>query len=204
MDNLRKMAGDTMKILLFAFILHKTVHSSWNDARSSYLDIYNLYYNSGTSLTDIIPVENQSHPIRVKMSLSLNSLNNFDAVKGQIEISGNMELSWVDEKINQIDFSSYAVDSVLIDQDKAWSPSIVLVNAVDTVKNIGDNTYKLKYDIATQTVHWHPRVLLRCSCKPDVTFYPFDRQVCDFTYTAWGYKTTEVRLQLTRGDWDTR
>lgn len=178
--------------------------NTFTDYRKVYATIYNHYYNNGTSLTDIIPVNNQSNPIVVQVGMALDSLNNFDAVLGQIEISGSMQLQWEDEVVfDLLALGTYTVDSVLIDYDKAWSPSIVLVNAVDTVKNIGDTTYKLKYTPLNRTVEWQPRVLLRGSCTADVTYYPFDRQVCNFTYTAWGYTSDEITLQLMSNEWDT-
>lgn len=179
---------------------------TWQDYRSAYYDIYNHYYNSGTSLRDIIPVENQSSAIIVQLGLTLNSLNGFDAVLGQIDISGSMKLSWTDEIVfNTYTLESYIQDSsILIDYDKAWSPFMVLINAVDTVKHVGDTTYKLRYSPKEETVEWEPRVLLRGSCTPDVTFYPFDRQECDFTYTAWGYTSEEIKLQAISSEWDLR
>lgn len=179
---------------------------TWQDYRSAYYDIYNHYYNNGTSLRDIIPVENQSSAIIVQLGLTLNSLNGFDAVLGQIDISGSMKLSWTDEIVfNTYTLESYIQDSsILIDYDKAWSPFMVLINAVDTVKHVGDTTYKLRYSPKEETVEWEPRVLLRGSCTPDVTFYPFDRQECDFTYTAWGYTSEEIKLQAISSEWDLR
>lgn len=177
---------------------------TYSDYRTVYQTIYDHYYNSGTSLTDIIPVTNQSKTMVVQLGMALSSLNSFDAVLGQIEISGSMRLQWEDEVVyDTYSLTSYDVDYVLIDYDKAWSPSIVLVNAVDTVKNIGDTTYKLKYTPANRTVEWEPRLLLRGSCTPDVTYYPFDRQVCGFTYTAWGYYSEEITLLLMSNEWDT-
>jgi hypothetical protein len=202
-----------MKLLKngFVFFLHVVFITfahvncqTWNAYRSAYETIYNHYYNNGTSLIDIVPIVNQSNPMTVQMGLALNSLNGFDAVLGQIDISGSMKLQWTDEVV----FTTYtslagnSLDAILIDYDKAWSPSLVLVNAVDTVKNIGDTTYKLMYNPDDQTVKWEPRILLRGSCTPDVTYYPFDRQVCDFTYTAWGYMSEEIRLQIMTTEWD--
>lgn len=196
-----------IKTALHVLILLLVVHQgqgqdAWTDTRTAYEDIYLHYYNDGTSLTDIVPVVDQSTPMYVTMTMSLSSLNGFDAVKGQMDISGSMLLEWSDEVV----FQTYLfgnVTEVLIDYDKAWSPSIVLVNAVDTVKNIGDTTYKLRYLPGENKVQWQPRVLLRASCAPDVTYYPFDRQVCDFTYTAWGHTSEEIRLLVPSAEWDT-
>ena len=192
----------THGFILLILLGHSTSQDLWDDVANAYTAIYDHYYNDGTSLTDVIPVVNNSMPMSVSMTMSLSSLNGFDAVKGQIDVSGSMLLEWNDNVVfANLELSS--VSEVLIDYDKAWSPSIVLVNAVDTIKEIGDKTYKLKYLPARNIVEWHPRVLLRASCSPDVTFYPFDRQVCDFTYTAWGHTSQEIELVVNPNPWDT-
>ena len=192
--------------ILFTCVL---CQNTWLVAASNYAILYEQYYNSGTSVTDIIPVDNQNNGIEVTMSLSLDSLNGYDAVKGQIDISGSISLQWVDESAQLInnygsgsDFDQAGSDKIIIDPDKAWTPSLVLINAVDTVTDIGDTTYKLRYSISTETVTWEPRVLLRASCSPDVTYYPFDRQSCFFTYTAWGFTTSEIDLRIGISEWD--
>jgi len=152
--------------------------------------------------------------MNVNVSITLSSLNGFDAVSGQIDISASMYLVWSDEVIEDQYLDSFiaigATLEVLMDYDKAWAPNIVLVNAVDTVKGIGDLSYMLRYTMVRESwtkkyvkVDWQPRMLLRASCTPDVTYYPFDRQVCDFTYTAWGYYSSEVKLNLLSSEWDT-
>lgn len=182
--------------------LYQRASSEWRAIRKSYSIIYNHYYNNGTSLTDIIPVVNQNQHITVRLSMALNSLNGFDAVAGHIDISGSIKLQWLDEITFATESAPSGISSILIDYDKAWTPSIVLVNAVDTIKNIGESTYKLDYNPQTGNVQWQPRILLRASCTPDVKYYPFDRQVCDFTYTAWGYSSEEIKLAVTSSEWD--
>ncbi|XP_052225083.1 acetylcholine receptor subunit beta-type unc-29-like [Dreissena polymorpha] len=145
------------------------------------------------------------------MAMKLTSLNGFDAVAGQIDIAGSMSMSWMDIIQPPIRGKSEVIlGTVLIDYENAWSPRVVLTNAVDTVKDIADTTYKLRYTFSevasgnyTANVTWEPRVLLRASCEPDVTFYPFDRQVCDVTYTAWAYTKDEVKLIVPTSEWDT-
>ncbi|WAR20908.1 ACH2-like protein [Mya arenaria] len=208
--------------LLILFLRFLLIHGQYGDTaatvdwatqRSIYKGIYSHYYNNGTPLADIVPVSDLANgALQVNMSMTLASLNGFDAVSGQIDISGSMLLEWEDEVVastlvgSLLNTTPGVSADVLVDYDKAWAPNIVLVNAVDTVKDIGDTSYKLRYSLAypnTATVNWEPRILLRASCTPDVTFYPFDRQVCDFTYTAWGYLSGEITLSVTSSEWDT-
>ena len=198
-------------LIVYVFLFKKciTAQNTWDTAVANYEALYNFYDNSGTSLTDIIPVNDQTRAIEVRMGLALDSLNGYDAVKGQIDISGSISLEWTDEAsllmaaTDGTRFKYFTNDIIIIDYDKAWTPSLVLLNAVDTVKNVGDTTYKLRFSMSNGTVTWRPRVLLRASCQPDVTYYPFDRQNCSFTYTAWGYTSNEIDLKVIRNEWDT-
>lgn len=194
-------------VYVFHFIKCITGQNTWSTAVANYETLYNFYDNSGTSLTDIIPLNDQTRAMEVRVGLALDSLNGYDAVKGQIDISGSISLEWTDEASQLMAttdrFKYFTDDIIVIDYDKAWTPSLVLLNAVDTVKNVGDTTYKLRFSMSNGTVTWRPRVLLRASCRPDVTYYPFDRQNCSFTYTAWGYTSNEIDLRVTRDEWDT-
>jgi len=201
--------------LMLMFALLSTVNPEFIAQRAGYQKIFSHYYNNGTTLTDIIPLkDHKAGPMNVNVSMTLSSLNGFDAVSGQIDIAGVMYLEWYDEVIEDEYLQSLIAlgDTleVLMDYDKAWAPNIVLVNAVDTVKDIGDLSYMLRYRMVRDSsttqyvrVDWQPRILLRASCSPDVTYYPFDRQVCDFTYTAWGYFSSEIKLNVLTSEWDT-
>ncbi|XP_060576307.1 acetylcholine receptor subunit beta-type lev-1-like [Ruditapes philippinarum] len=48
---------------------------------------------------------------------------------------------------------------------------------------------------------WQPKVIMKAACKPDVEYYPFDRQKCSFVYTAWGYTTSEIILDSAQSEW---
>jgi len=190
-------------------------NAGFNAQRVGYEKIFTHYYNNGTPLTDIIPLKDHTAgPMNVNVSMTMSSMNGYDAVSGQIDISASMYLVWYDEVIEDQYLDSIITIGetleVLMDYDKAWAPNIVLVNAVDTVKDIGDLSYMLRYTMVRESstkkyvkVDWHPRMLLRASCTPDVTYYPFDRQVCDLTYTAWGYFSREVKLNVLKSEWDT-
>ena len=187
----------------------------WSAQRLAYKAIYEHYYNSGVTLTSIVPLLNESNgALHINISMSMTSLNGFDAVSGLIDISGEMYLEWFDEVVADEYVSSLlnVGDSldILIEYDKAWTPNLVLVNDIKSVRDIGEESYLLWYELsypsATEKiakVSWRPRFLLQASCSPDVTYYPFDRQECDFTFTAWGYRSPFVTLNILTSEWDT-
>lgn len=61
-------------------------------------------------------------------------------------------------------------------------------------------------------VFWSPPVRLRSSCKVDITYFPFDTQICSMKFGSWTYDKAQVDLQkqstevdvssyVTNGEW---
>ena len=75
-----------------------TANAEFSAQRAGYEKMFTYYYNNGTPLTDIIPLKNHTAgPMNVNVSMTLSSLNGFDAVSGQIDISASVYLVWSDE-----------------------------------------------------------------------------------------------------------
>ncbi len=43
-------------------------------------------------------------------------------------------------------------------------------------------------------VKWEPGGVFKTMCQIDITYYPFDEQVCDLTFGAWSYYTSKMNL----------
>ena len=43
------------------------------------------------------------------------------------------------------------------------------------------------------TVFWPPIVRFRCACKVDITYFPFDDQICHMKMGSWAYDGYQVR-----------
>ena len=46
-------------------------------------------------------------------------------------------------------------------------------------------------------VFWPPIVRMRSSCKMDITFFPFDDQVCKLKLGSWAYDGFQVQYFVT-------
>ena len=63
------------------------------------------------------------------------------------------------------------------------------------------------------TVFWSPPARLRSSCKVDITFFPFDGQLCKMKFGSWTYDQAQVDITnkstmvdmsnyVTNGEWE--
>jgi len=54
-------------------------------------------------------------------------------------------------------------------------------------------------------VTWIPPSIMKSTCKLDLTYYPFDQQICDLKFGSWTYNGHKLDLKLNndRGDTST-
>lgn len=47
------------------------------------------------------------------------------------------------------------------------------------------------------SIRWEPGGVFKTMCNIDITYYPFDEQVCDLVFGSWSYYTTKMNLSTT-------
>ena len=99
---------------------------------------------------------------------------------------------WFDERLiwNQSDYNY--LDKIRLPCNKIWLPDIVLYNSADDYT--GEYMQSKAMVKPTGSVFWPPPVKLRSSCKIDVTYFPFDDQVCFLKFGSWTYSGLQVDL----------
>ncbi|VDP43469.1 unnamed protein product, partial [Heligmosomoides polygyrus] len=64
-----------------------------------------------------------------------------------------------------------------------------------------DSTYKSNEVVySTGEVNWVPPGIFRASCKMDITFFPFDDQVCHLKFGSWTYNGNALDLRIITAD----
>ncbi|KAK3610992.1 hypothetical protein CHS0354_017869 [Potamilus streckersoni] len=192
-----------MAVLYLRFLMIYST-SDYERVQHNYEKILGYYDSDDTkkSSTSVIPIPDQTQTLEVTMGMNLYALSGFDAVAGQIEVVGSIQMSWYNERdTSNVDTSTLAI--YVVPLSVMWTPSVVLVNAIDTVEKVGSSTYRPRYNLYTGFVEWNPRVILKAACDPDVTYYPFDRQTCSFIFTPWNYNSQQINLTLSSSTIDT-
>ena len=60
---------------------------------------------------------------------------------------------------------------------------------------ISDSKLRIRVE-QTGSVIWSPTNIFTTNCVTDVTYYPFDTQMCDIMMTSWGYTKNEMKFQV--------
>ena len=182
---------------------------SFVDSKTLYEEFVRFYRNDGLTLANLIPNADQSDPLEVLLTMSLYSIDEFNIDKGHISLTGSIIIEWDDQTMaansgqltNQYSKDGFEGFSIWLSPKDVWVPSLQLSNGVIGVKNIGDETYKVRYHVFDGRMMWHPKVNIRITCTSDMTYYPFDQHTCSFNVTSWDYKSNEVLLDLAQSDW---
>ena len=202
-----KMRAVIIRTASICFLFLQCIHgnTSFLNQVANYINLISAYnYGNEYDTVDVIPLEDVSRVMEVNVAFSLFAINGFDEVAGKMDLVAAINLTWIDESplITSSVFTIKDRESFLVPYDKIWTPKLVLENAVGETTEVGDQSYLCSFNMKTYRVTWKPRVMVSGACTPDVTYYPFDKQECSFTYTGWGFRADEMSLIAISNEWD--
>ncbi|XP_061175707.1 neuronal acetylcholine receptor subunit beta-3-like [Saccostrea echinata] len=93
-------------------------------------------------------------------------------------------------------FTLFVLGTVIITVfflDYLWKPSLVLSNSVESLKELGDQSYRIRIDNYGNH-EWVVGIVSKTACSVDITYYPFDKQSCNITFNPWGYTQDQIDL----------
>uniref|UniRef100_A0A1I8G3V5 Neur_chan_LBD domain-containing protein n=1 Tax=Macrostomum lignano TaxID=282301 RepID=A0A1I8G3V5_9PLAT len=107
---------------------------------------------------------------------------------------------WHDERLHWSPENYSGLAVLRVPCQKLWLPDIVLYNSADDFTT-GYMQSKAMVD-CNGTVFWPPPAKLRSTCKIDITYFPFDDQVCTMKFGSWTYDGFQVNITKKREEVD--
>lgn len=146
------------------------------------------------------PVYNASHAVVVKFGFTLTQIADMDEVNQVLTTNVWIEQEWEDERLKWNPRDYNGLEKVRIPCDKIWLPDIVLYNSADDFTT----GYMQSKAMVSNTgiVFWPPPAKLRSSCKIDITYFPFDDQMCKMKFGSWIYDGFQVDVTNRSADVD--
>ncbi|XP_052065626.1 neuronal acetylcholine receptor subunit alpha-6-like [Mytilus californianus] len=146
----------------------------------------------------IRPGDDQSLATRVNVSFNLGAIQEFDEVNGKFAVIGFFRITWHDSRMtwNTLDYNNTHTLTFL--QDDVWKPTLVITNPFCKIDQIGKDFMTVRY-FSNGLAYWTPGEILISSCSVDITYFPFDEQICTIRLMAWGTLSNEILLQSFNG-----
>ncbi|XP_048745389.1 acetylcholine receptor subunit delta-like [Ostrea edulis] len=142
----------------------------------------------------IRPVYDQDETIYIYTTFYLSSIVEVDAVQQRLVTTAHLGISWTDELL-QWDESSTGIERLYFKQKDIWTPDVVLMNGVKKFEELGGEFYYVEV-IPDGTVYWYPYQIFESKCDIDITYFPFDTQICNFVFVSWSFLKSELNITL--------
>ncbi|XP_061189725.1 neuronal acetylcholine receptor subunit alpha-3-like [Saccostrea echinata] len=141
----------------------------------------------------IRPVRDYSTAVQMDVSLFLFSINKLDEVQEKLVTTAYLELVWIDEYLTWDPEDHEGIEHFYIPQKEIWTPDIVLKGGFTRFQELGGDFYYLDLDSDGQ-ITWLPYEVFESRCPIDITYFPFDEQICSISFVIWSYARDEVEI----------
>ena len=137
------------------------------------------------------PIRNQSDTLTVQIGLDLVSIQEFEEKDERISYTGILIMLWKDELFTWDPDKYGGVKNIEVDSTRLWIPHITNTNAVGSVDQIS-NDWQMVNVTYQGFVTYGVGNVFTSSCHVDVTYYPWDRQSCEFNFLLVNYDLSKL------------
>lgn len=167
--------------------IDKSAHATWtSDGEKA---IRGSKLNTATYDRLVRPVET----VAVQAGLHLMTIDTLDIKSMTNSMTGWLTVDWTDTRLTwTVDATNTAEHFYALDTE-IWKPELFIDNSKENLKILNDPYLQFKVDKAG-LVEWELPMIFQTHCEVDVTYYPFDVQICTVELTSWAYTKDELTL----------
>ncbi|KAL3873118.1 hypothetical protein ACJMK2_036274 [Sinanodonta woodiana] len=187
------MTPSTLLAALMPFILSVMIPSINAETLNDTTTLYTKIFETDKYNKYIRPILNQADAIGVTVDYYLTAILDFDEQGETLTTSGYFLISWDDYYLQWNPASYGSMDNLFLPQDNIWKPDVALKNGVTEFKGLGSSFLFVTVS-PSGSVSWYPYMILQSTCNVDITYIPFDTQICFLKFVAWSYTKNEVLI----------
>ncbi|GMT17017.1 hypothetical protein PFISCL1PPCAC_8314 [Pristionchus fissidentatus] len=152
----------------------------------------------GNYSTLVRPVPDPSLPLTVYIKVHLQQIITLDMKDQTMEMNAWIRYEWNDYQLRWKPEDYGNITSVRVnggEESQIWMPDIILWNSCD------DEHFDSRFTVNAVVYHdgmvnYIPPGVFKISCKVDITWFPFDEQLCYMHFSSWTYHRGAIDLQL--------
>ncbi|KAK3602322.1 hypothetical protein CHS0354_007115 [Potamilus streckersoni] len=142
-----------------------------------------------------VPMKDLNYASPATISFELTSIMDLNEKRGKLISVGKFTMQWLDEFLVWEPAKKFNITYMYIPQDEVWKPSLALVNAYSGVQKMGASFINV-HVTNNGTVTWTPKHVLQSNCKIDLTYYPYDEQICQLKFRLWAMNNLNINFTL--------
>ncbi|XP_061188673.1 neuronal acetylcholine receptor subunit alpha-10-like [Saccostrea echinata] len=141
--------------------------------------------------THVRPVCALNLPVQVRLGIAIRQIVDLNEPRQIIEINAWIRLRWNDCHLRW-NASKYGIDHLVVPYSTVWVPDVTLYDNVDS-QLLGLKDYRPAIYSDGSMVYNFPTIISSL-CKVDVTYFPFDKQVCRLQFGSWAHHGLELNI----------
>ncbi|VDI11841.1 Hypothetical predicted protein [Mytilus galloprovincialis] len=186
------MRFQSLRVLLMFSISNpciEFVHAqSHTDVKKLHTDMFTDYKK------EVLPTADQSKPLVIGVTFFMASFNSFNEVEETISLTAAVGMNWTDPALKWNPTLYGNLYGTIINPKDLWLPQLFLINRVDSMDPVGDDTMFFPTIIYTGEVIYSPGGILKAKCPTDISKFPFDSQTCTLQLMPWGFIQANLLL----------
>ncbi|XP_033746896.1 acetylcholine receptor subunit alpha-1-B-like [Pecten maximus] len=125
--------------------------------------------------------------------MHVTSIHELEEMTGRFTVVAFLYIYWIDERLSWTSSSYGDISEMEFPQSDVWKPALTLSNPFSRLKPLGSNDNLIRYKHNGDAT-WNVGDVMQAICDVDVTYYPFDKQVCPLYFRIWGYEQSDIVL----------
>lgn len=158
-------------------------------------ELFEHLLNSSKYSPDVIPLcGNQSH-VTVRLGTAVRDIVELMETRQVIRLNIWVRLTWTDCMLTWDPFFFRNQTEIVFPYDKIWTPDIFVFEGISDEGNMpGLEDYRAFVSYKGEVGYSFPTVITSV-CRVTVTYFPFDHQLCNLTFSSWAYSGTLLQWE---------
>nr|CAH8873042.1 unnamed protein product [Trichobilharzia regenti] len=138
------------------------------------------------------PVNDSKIKVDVRYGLQLFQILDLDENKQILRTNCWSMYKWTDSLLrwNESDYGN--IKTVRIFPSQIWTPDIKLYNFAD--ERLREHRDARVVVSSNGEMLWVPQALFKSTCEVEITYFPFDTQICMLEFGSWTYDRTQMDI----------
>ncbi|KAK7474162.1 hypothetical protein BaRGS_00034622 [Batillaria attramentaria] len=140
------------------------------------------------------PVLDPNTTTNITYTLVITAVHELDEMHQTLVHSSYLSLSWMDQLLVWDPGQYGDIRWLEVPTEMIWTPNLMFVNSASDKRSLEPDMSRFAFINSSGRVVSAPFAVRTTSCSMDITFYPFDSQVCVVTLESWSSPESEMNV----------